>query len=103
MIFSDVSVAGLLALAFIVGTIGALIPAWVAERKGYSGPLFFIFGLFAWPFAMVTAFLVQDKNTDRSSPGDRAEEIERWMLLHDQGAITEEQFQEEKTRILMSP
>jgi MFS-type transporter involved in bile tolerance (Atg22 family) len=91
------------ALVVVVALVAAFIPATVAERKGQSGPLFFVFGLFAWPFAMAVAFLMEDKNAGRASPDDRAEKIQHWMLLRDQGAITEEQFQTEKTRILMAP
>jgi hypothetical protein len=89
-------------LVFLALFVLAVLPAVIAERKGQSGPLFFLFGLFAWPFAMVVAFLIEDKNAGKSSPDDRAEQIEKWMLLRDQGAITDEQFQEEKTKILMA-
>jgi hypothetical protein len=98
-----VSVGGILAIGFFIGIVGALIPATIAERKGQSGPLFFLFGLFAWPFAMAVAFLMEDKNAGRSNPSDRAEQINKWMVLRDQGAITDEQFQAEKTKILMAP
>jgi hypothetical protein len=94
---------GLFALLAIVGMLASLIPAVVAERKGYSGPLFFLFGLLAWPFAMVVAFLIEDKNAGQLSPGNRAEQIEKWMRLRDQGAITDEQFHAEKPQILMAP
>jgi Short C-terminal domain len=96
-------IGGIFALLAIVGFLAALLPAAVAERKGHSGPLFFLFGLFAWPFAMAVAFLIEDKNAGRSAPGHRAEQIEKWMRLRDQGAITDEQFQAEKTKILMAP
>lgn len=40
----------------------AFWPARVAARKGHSFFLFFIFSLFFFPFALITAYLVSDRN-----------------------------------------
>jgi CBS domain containing-hemolysin-like protein len=103
MIFSFIDFGVFIAMAFLVGLVGALLPATIAERKGHSGPLFFLFGIFAWPFAMAVAFLIEDKNSGRLSSADRADQIEKWMRLRDQGAISDEQFQSEKAKIMMAP
>ena len=39
----------------------AVLPAWIAGRKGYSRFGFFIFGLFLWPVAVIVALVVKDK------------------------------------------
>jgi len=39
----------------------AFWPARVAGRKGHSFVLFFIFSLFFFPLALITAYLVRDR------------------------------------------
>src|SRR3954447_18361601 len=53
---------------FGVGLVGVIIwvaiafwPARVARRKGHSWLLFFIFSLFFFPGALITAYLVRDR------------------------------------------
>ena len=59
-----VSTAGwvLLAVAFLVIWIAiAFWPARVARRKGHSFIGYFIFSLFFFPLALLTAYLVHDR------------------------------------------
>jgi hypothetical protein len=48
-------------LAFLIWVAIAFWPARVAGRKGHSFFLFFIFSLFFFPLALITAYLVRDR------------------------------------------
>ena len=53
----------LLAIAFVVIWIAlAFWPARVARRKGHSFIGYFIFSLFFVPLALITAYVVHDRN-----------------------------------------
>jgi hypothetical protein len=41
----------------------AFWPARVADRKGHSFFGYFVFSLFFWPAALITAYVVQDRTT----------------------------------------
>ena len=52
----------LLAVAFVIIWIAlAFWPARVAHRKGHSFIGYFIFSLFFFPLALITAYLVHDR------------------------------------------
>ena len=52
----------LIAIAFLViWIVLAFWPARVARRKGHSFIGYFIFSLFFFPLALLTAYLVQDR------------------------------------------
>ena len=54
--------SALLAVAFVVIWIAlAFWPARVARRKGHSFIGYFIFSLFFFPLALITAYLVHDR------------------------------------------
>ena len=66
MIVIGVSTVGwvLLALAFICIWVAlAFWPARVAARKGHSFLGYFIFSLFLFPIALLTAYMVHDRST----------------------------------------
>jgi hypothetical protein len=46
----------------------AFWPARVAARKGHSLLGYFIFRLFLWPIALITAYVVQDRTVVRDRP-----------------------------------
>jgi hypothetical protein len=46
----------------------AFWPARVAARKGHSFLGYFIFSLFLWPIALITAYVVQDRTVVRDRP-----------------------------------
>ena len=48
-------------LAFIIWVLIAFWPARVAGRKGHSFILFFLFSLFFFPAALITAYVVRDR------------------------------------------
>jgi Short C-terminal domain len=90
-----------LALLVVGGLLFALIPAVVASRKGYSGGLFYVFALVAWPIALGVALLIDDKNAGGGrSTSDRMGQLERLVRLRDSGALTPAEFEAEKTRLM---
>jgi hypothetical protein len=58
---SDWGWAGIGILGLIIWVLIAFWPARVARRKGHSWLLFFIFSLFFFPAALITAYLVRDR------------------------------------------
>ena len=52
-------------VGFIIWVAIAFWPARVAGRKGHSWLLFFIFSLFFFPAALITAYLVRDRRVLR--------------------------------------
>ena len=48
-------------VGFLIWVAIAFWPARVAGRKGHSFFLFFIFSLFFFPLALITAYLVRDR------------------------------------------
>jgi len=44
------------------------LAAAVAARKGHSFLGYFIFSLFLWPFALITAYVVKDRTMVRDQP-----------------------------------
>jgi hypothetical protein len=48
-------------VGFLIWVAIAFWPARVAGRKGHSFILFFIFSLFLFPLALITAYLVGDR------------------------------------------
>jgi hypothetical protein len=48
-------------VGFLIWVAIAFWPARVAGRKGHSFFLFFIFSLFLFPLALITAYLVRDR------------------------------------------
>lgn len=57
----------LIALLFVI----PLIPARVGERKGYSFAVFYVFGLFAFLPALITALVVKKRLPSENESGDR--------------------------------
>ena len=50
----------------------AFWPARVARRKGHSFFLYFVFSLFVFPIALITAYMVRDRNEDAHIPDGAA-------------------------------
>jgi len=92
-----------LVLLFILIVIAHLIGN-AAERKGQSYWGFFLLGLLMLPLALVIVLLVPDRRanavqTPTAAP-DRLDQLQRLTQLRDAGALSEDEFQAEKTKIL---
>lgn len=114
----DILIIALISLA-IAAALG-VIPAYIAQNKGYSFGLWWVFGWLLFIVALICSFIIPDKNVQQtptysnSSPdptpnaGKRAEEgfqqyvdeLKKYKELLDQGVITEQEFQAKKEQIL---
>ena len=72
----------------------AIIPARIAKKKGYSFPLFYVFGVFFWLVALIVSLVMPDKNANNAS------ELVSYKKLLDEGVITQEEFDKKKRELL---
>ena len=104
------SVVGLIIAAGL-----AFIPANIAKKKGYSFGLWWFYGWMIWIVAIIHVSLIPDKNapqrpiyvvqptqnnTPAISSSSAADELKKYKELMDHGVITEEEFQQQKAKIL---
>ena len=90
----------------------AFIPANIAKRKGYSFGLWWFYGWMLWIVAIIHVNLIPDKNAPQApvqqntapaqpaSTKSAADELKKYKELLDQGIITEDEFQQQKAKIL---
>ena len=52
---------GVLVASLIFALVLAILPAWLAGRKGYSFILFYLFGFLCWLPAVIVAAVISDK------------------------------------------
>lgn len=87
------------------------IPASIAKSKGYSFGLWWLYGWLLFIAAIIHVSLIPDKNAQQipcsSAPSpasaagqSAADELKKYKELLDAGAITEEEFQEKKKKLL---
>ena len=81
------------------------IPANIAYKKGYSFGLYWLFGFFLFFPALIVSLCISDKNAPQQYfqppvPVSAADELKKYSELHDQGAITDEEFQKIKSELL---
>ena len=111
---------GLLILAILISLgakIGlAFIPANIAKKKGYGFGGFFVLGLFFFLIGLIVSLCLDDKNaqmyqmtnaihsinnnptpTQTSSVGD---ELKKYNDLRQQGAISQEEYESLKAKLL---
>ena len=112
-------VTAILFFAVILAVV-LLIPAWMgrtARRRGRRFWPWFFFG-FVWPLALIALFASEDLSRPRgaaASPpppppppptatlpasADRLQHLERLAGLRDSGALTDDEFEREKARVL---
>lgn len=78
----------------VVPLLLAIIPAKIASNKGYSFVGFYIFGFFFWLIALIVALVISDKNQVST------QDLMNLKKLLDDGAITQEEFDREKAKLL---
>ncbi len=82
------------------------IPASIAQKKGYSFGLWWLYGWLLFIVAIIHVSLIPDKNAPQApssaSPAGQsaADELKKYKELLDQGIITEDEFQTKKTQLL---
>lgn len=86
------------------------IPANIAQKKGYGFAGFYILGLLSFFIALIVSLCLYDrqqqlfeiKNAINSlaTPASTADELEKYSKLLEQGAISQEEFDSVKKRII---
>ena len=100
------------------------IPATIARKKGYSQGLFWLFGFFLFLPALIVACCIEDKTKPKpptavyvaqpyappyaqpyappapSSSPSPVDELQRYKELLDQGAISQEEYDAVKAKLL---
>ena len=98
LVFSLVLAAGL-----------GLIPATIAQKKGYSFGLWWFYGWMLFIVAIIHVNLIEDKTQPKMpsyvygappAAPSAADELKKYKDLYDQGAITEIEFQQMKAQLL---
>ena len=93
----------LLYILIIIGvSVGlAFIPSSIAKKKGYSAGGFWAFGFFAFLPALIVALCIRDRNTPAAAPQvNTADELKKYADLLNAGAITQEEYDAVKARLL---
>lgn len=87
-------------IIIICAIIGCL-PAAIAQSKGQSFAVWWIYGALLFIVALPHSLLLKaDKPAPKPTTVDAADELSRFAKLREQGAITEEEFQAQKSRIM---
>lgn len=95
-------------ISLIIAAGLGLIPANLAQKKGYSFGLWWFYGWMLFIVAIIHVSLIPDKNAQQapihSAPSVSvqgvADELKKYKELKDQGVITEEEFQVKKEQLL---
>lgn len=85
----------LIVILFVV----LLIPARIANKKGYSYIGFLVFAVFFYPIALIVSLLIDDKSSYKSE-SDKADALIKYKQLLDEGVITQEEFDIKKSEYL---
>lgn len=77
--------------AVVILLILAVVPAKLAQKKGYSFLFYYIFSIFFFPVAMVTSLILKDKN-EKHMRVNQAESIEMYEQRYERGEISYNDF-----------
>lgn len=111
-------------LMLVISAALAFIPAYLARKKGYSQGLFWLFGFFLFLPAIIVACCIEDKTKPKpptavyvaqpyappyappaappapSSSPSPVDELQRYKDLLDRGAISQEEYDAVKAKLL---
>ena len=114
----------LLFFKLVISAALAFIPAYLARKKGYSQGLFWLFGFFLFLPAIIVACCIEDKTKPKtptavyvaqpyappyaqpyappapSSSPSPVDELQRYKDLLDRGAISQEEYDAVKAKLL---
>lgn len=90
-------ISALMAFSLIIGCAFGYGTMSIAGKKGYSKGGFFALGFFFGIIGLVVALLISDKTQDSSRALD---ELVKYKVLLDEGAITQEEFDSRKAALL---
>lgn len=100
---------GLILLYLIIAAVLAIIPLNIANAKGYGSKAWWVYGFFAWPFAIIHIACLPNRNTikviiDTPAPDSTTlnvtEEIDKYRELYEEGVISEEEFEAKRKQFL---
>lgn len=78
-----------------------LIPANIAESKGYDGKRWYFYGWLLFGVALIHAILLPDKNVQmQQNMVGVTDQLKKSREMLDKGIITEDQFAEIKKRLM---
>lgn len=86
-----------LAITLVIIVLLGLIPAKIAQKKGYSFIGYWIFGIFLFIPALIVALVISDKKQVTYDPAD---ELAKYRTLLDNGTITLDEFEKKKSELL---
>lgn len=69
----------------------AIIPAKIANKKGYSFLAYYIFGIFFFLFALFISLILKNKNQEHVR-GVQVENIEKYEQMYERGEISYNDF-----------
>lgn len=88
----------------LVAAVLGIIPAKIAQSKGYDFTLWWFYGWMLFIVAIVHALVLPDKNEQKkvgnSFSGSSADELLKYKKLLDDEIITQEEFDEKKKQLL---
>lgn len=80
-----------------------LIPANIAQKKGYDFTTWWIYGALLFIVAIIHVMIIEDKNGNAKKTilvQSTADELIKYKELLDQGVLTPEEFQTKKEQLL---
>jgi len=85
-----------------VSVIGILVVTLIADWKGKSVLGYFLFAVLAWPIALIAVLLARSEYAPQRVvvEHDPIERLERLGRLHESGALTKAEFEQEKAKTL---
>jgi hypothetical protein len=93
-------------IIILVWIVPAVLIARYADRKGHSFVGFLLIGLLtSWVISGIAALVVEDRRAPRQvvmapSAADPLDQLTKLTELRDSGALTQEEFDTEKARIM---
>jgi len=90
------SLVNILAFCCVPGLIFGFITRSIARKKGYSHG--FVWGFFLGVIGLLVNVFRPDRNAQTSS--GNLDTLERIVKLHEQGALTDEEFSKKKAELL---
>lgn len=78
-----------------------VIPAKIAEQKGYSFWLWWFYGWMLFIVAIIHVQFIPDKNSPNIPKGvSAADELTKYKKLFDEGILSQEEFDKKKADLL---
>ena len=101
-------------ISLVISLLLPLIPARIAQNKGYSGGLWWLYGFFLFWIALIHSLFLKDKNVKRVIPptptkrvapptsqsDTKVKKLKQYKELLDNGIITQEEFEQKKKELI---